>query len=159
MTSASPTTSVADTRLAMANSPDDVRVASSSQRPYPVKRRWFEVRGTLSTGHTLFLGVVGAVAFVSLWHWQSTHSANVILASPLDVLRALWRLLTVQNFASDIWVSTLRILGSFAIACAIAVPLGILMGTFARVAALFNPVIATWRYLPAPAFVPLLLMW
>ena len=48
---------------------------------------------------------------------------------------------------------------SFALACLVAVPLGILMGTFRTVEAFFNPLVSAWRYLPAPAFIPLLLMW
>ena len=38
-------------------------------------------------------------------------------------------------------------------------PLGILMGSFKRVEAFFNPLVSAWRYLPAPSFIPLLLMW
>jgi NitT/TauT family transport system permease protein len=41
----------------------------------------------------------------------------------------------------------------------VAVPLGILMGSFARVEAFLNPLVSAWRYLPAPSFIPLLLMW
>ena len=40
-----------------------------------------------------------------------------------------------------------------------AVPLGILMGSFRRIEAFANPFVSAWRYLPAPAFIPLLLMW
>jgi NitT/TauT family transport system permease protein len=34
-----------------------------------------------------------------------------------------------------------------------------LMGCFASVRALLNPVLSAWRYLPAASFVPLLLVW
>ena len=37
--------------------------------------------------------------------------------------------------------------------------LGVLMGAFPLVAAFFNPLVSAFRYLPAPAFIPLLLMW
>ena len=33
------------------------------------------------------------------------------------------------------------------------------MGSFRSVDAFFNPFVSAWRYLPAPAFIPLLLMW
>ncbi|MEO0376448.1 MAG: ABC transporter permease subunit, partial [Cyanobacteria bacterium P01_A01_bin.17] len=42
---------------------------------------------------------------------------------------------------------------------AIALPLGLLMGTFPIVEAFFNPLVSPFRYLPAPSFIPLLLMW
>jgi len=41
----------------------------------------------------------------------------------------------------------------------VAIPVGILMGSFRAVDAFLNPFISGWRYLPAPAFIPLLLMW
>jgi NitT/TauT family transport system permease protein len=47
----------------------------------------------------------------------------------------------------------------FAISLAISVPLGLAMGAFRAVNALFEPVIGFLRYLPATAFVPLLLIW
>ena len=37
--------------------------------------------------------------------------------------------------------------------------LGIIMGTFAAAESFFNPFVSAWRYLPAPAFIPILLMW
>jgi NitT/TauT family transport system permease protein len=47
---------------------------------------------------------------------------------------------------------------SFAAASAIAMPCGLLMGAFPLAAACINPIVAAFRYLPAPSFVPLLLM-
>jgi NitT/TauT family transport system permease protein len=42
---------------------------------------------------------------------------------------------------------------------AISVPIGLAMGTFASVRALFEPMIGLLRYMPAPAFIPLLIIW
>jgi NitT/TauT family transport system permease protein len=33
------------------------------------------------------------------------------------------------------------------------------MGTYAVAESFFNPFVSAWRYLPAPAFIPVLLMW
>ncbi|PSF13057.1 ABC transporter permease [Marinobacter shengliensis] len=78
---------------------------------------------------------------------------------PVAVFGALQELFIEQSFLSDVMASLTRILVSFSIALAIALPLGILMGSFARVDAALNPLMGAWRYLPAPAFIPLLLMW
>jgi NitT/TauT family transport system permease protein len=48
---------------------------------------------------------------------------------------------------------------SFGIAIAIALPLGLIMGTYAKLDHVLGPLAGAFRYLPAPAFVPLLLMW
>jgi NitT/TauT family transport system permease protein len=50
------------------------------------------------------------------------------------------------------------VLGSCAAASLVALPLGILMGSFAIVAAALNPLVSAARYLPAPSFIPVLLM-
>jgi NitT/TauT family transport system permease protein len=68
-------------------------------------------------------------------------------------------MLQVNGFLTDIWASTQRILIGFAISAAVGVPLGILMGSFRSVQALFEPVISFARYLPASAFIPLLIVW
>jgi NitT/TauT family transport system permease protein len=64
-----------------------------------------------------------------------------------------------RGFLIDVLISVYRILASFIIACVVAIPLGVLMGSFRAVDALLNPFVSAWRYLPAPAFIPLLLMW
>jgi NitT/TauT family transport system permease protein len=64
-----------------------------------------------------------------------------------------------ENFLSDVWASFLRILIGFLIASAVGIPLGIAIGSFRAVQAFFEPVIAAIRYMPASAFIPLLIIW
>ncbi len=75
-----------------------------------------------------------------------------VLAAGIDMARSgeLW---------TDFWVSTQRVLIGFGLALLVSVPLGILMGSIVAVQALFEPLIAALRYLPAPAFIPLFLLW
>jgi NitT/TauT family transport system permease protein len=75
------------------------------------------------------------------------------------VLSTLYTMIAQHGFLYDIGISIYRIVISFLLACAIAIPLGVLMGSFRSVEAFFNPFVSAWRYLPAPAFIPLLLMW
>lgn len=62
-------------------------------------------------------------------------------------------------FSGDLWVnlgaSALRVLVGFAIAAAIAIPLGILMGRSYTMDGLFDPFINLFRPIPATAWVPL----
>jgi NitT/TauT family transport system permease protein len=50
-------------------------------------------------------------------------------------------------------------MGGFAIAAVIGVPLGMAMGAYKPVEAFFEPFISFARYLPASAFIPLLILW
>lgn len=125
------------------------------------RRRWFEFLAPLSGTWTLVLGVAIWVLFFGLWEtavrvgWVNP----LLVPSPFQVLATLWELFTERGFISDVGISIARILGSFLVACVIAIPLGILMGSFKAVEAFVNPFVSAWRYLPAPAFIPILLMW
>ena len=79
-------------------------------------------------------------------------SPRAVLTTGIDMTRSgeLW---------TDTWATVQRILYGFGIAVLISIPLGILIGTFQAAAALFEPVIGVVRYLPAAAFIPLLLIW
>jgi NitT/TauT family transport system permease protein len=122
---------------------------------------WFDFKQTLQPRTAWLLGIAGAALFMIAWQIAGTSDGvpRQLFPPPTDVARALWRLFTEQNFAADVWASFLRIMLSFGLAAAIALPLGMLMGAFAGVAALLNPLLAGFRYLPATAFIPLFLMW
>lgn len=133
---------------------------AKAQRPAR-RQRWFEFLRPLSLGWTLALGVAVWVIFFSIWQYAavSGYVNPLLVPSPYEVGAALYDLFVNREFASDVRDSVLRILGSFLAACVIAIPLGILMGSFRTMEALFNPFVSAWRYLPAPAFIPILLMW
>jgi len=133
--------------------------------PKPVRNRrklWLQLLRPLDTKRTFLLGLLGAVLFFGLWqlaHEMTAEEAKRFLPSPIAVVQALIELVVEKDFMSDVAISAYRIFGSFFIACVIAIPLGVLMGCFAPVRALVNPVISGARYLPAASFVPLLLVW
>jgi NitT/TauT family transport system permease protein len=70
-----------------------------------------------------------------------------------------WFLLTKQNFLFDIGMTIWRVVGGFVLAALVAVPLGILMGAYKPVEAFLEPFVSFARYLPASAFIPLLILW
>lgn len=125
------------------------------------RQRWFEFKKPISRHAVVLFGVAVWIIFFGLWElavamgWVNA----TFMPPPQQVLTGLYELLVEENFIVDIGVSIYRIVLSFALACAVAVPLGILMGSFRRVEAFFNPLVSAWRYLPAPSFIPLLLMW
>lgn len=121
---------------------------------------WLTFGGRLSPTAILLCGVAAWLAFAAAWQLAvgCELAPPVLLVGPGDVLAALYAKLRSANFSRDIAVSLGRILLSFAAASAIAFPCGLLMGVFPIVAACINPIVAAFRYLPAPSFVPLLLM-
>lgn len=119
------------------------------------------IRKPVSRTTTIILGISIWVIFFAAWKLAVVfETVNLLLVPPPEkVLETLFKLLAGGRFPADVGVSVLRVVGSFAGACLLAVPLGILMGTFPTVEAFFNPFVSAWRYLPAPAFIPILLMW
>jgi NitT/TauT family transport system permease protein len=101
------------------------------------------------------------VMFVALWSWATFggHVSKTFLANPLTMLQEGWELLTRYGFLYDIGMTVWRVVGGFVLAAAIAVPLGVLMGAYKPIEALLEPFVSFARYLPASAFIPLLILW
>ncbi|WP_371229539.1 ABC transporter permease [Roseovarius sp. 2305UL8-3] len=109
----------------------------------------------------LVLGLLVWVLFFGLWEFAVwlRWMPEILLPGPGKVLSALYTLFAEQGFLQDVLVSVWRVMLSFFLACLLAIPLGILIGSFRTVEAFFSPFVSAWRYLPAPSFIPLLLMW
>jgi NitT/TauT family transport system permease protein len=135
------------------------RTTVSKVGPKPDK--WFDFNQSVPGGQRLVLGAVGWVAFLALWQVTSQMdlAPDRLYPGPAAVFSSLRELFLEKAFFSDVLASVSRIVISFGIAILIALPLGLLMGSFARVDSILNPLLGAWRYLPAPAFIPLLLMW
>ena len=107
------------------------------------------------------LMVVSILLPIVLW-WYFSHleSANgVFLPKPEAVWAALQDLAQKGLLAQDFWSSVSRVFIGFFFAAIISIPIGIGMGAFASIRALFEPAIGLLRYMPAPAFVPLLILY
>ncbi len=115
----------------------------------------------VSSGARVALGLSFFVLFFAVWSVATFGGfvPKIFLADPLQMLKSGWVLLTEMGFAHDIGMTVWRVLGGFAIAAALALPLGVLMGAYKPVEAFFEPFVSFARYLPASAFIPLLILW
>jgi NitT/TauT family transport system permease protein len=107
------------------------------------------------------LGILFFVLFVAAWAWATFggHVPRIFLADPLTMVHEGYMLLVQYGFLYDIGITVWRVVGGFLIAALIAVPLGVMMGTYKAVEAFFEPFVSFARYLPASAFIPLLILW
>jgi NitT/TauT family transport system permease protein len=101
------------------------------------------------------------VLFVALWAWATFggYVSKTFLANPLTMLQEGWELLIKHGFLFDIGMTIWRVIGGFVLAAIIAVPLGVLMGAYKPIEAFLEPFVSFARYLPASAFIPLLILW
>ncbi|WP_369140979.1 ABC transporter permease [Modestobacter versicolor] len=118
---------------------------------------------------TVLLGLPVPLLFLLLWHlgrenaWELPFGIRMgFLPYPADVARGLANYAVGTRddaFSNLLWedlpASALRVLSGFALATAVAVPLGVLMGRSRTVNALFDPMINLFRPIPATAWVPL----
>ncbi|MEI7751164.1 MAG: ABC transporter permease [Candidatus Omnitrophota bacterium] len=126
----------------------------------------FQIRGSVSQPWSVVLGLIPLAWIVFIW-WFVTKGAiveermisPVILPSPLEVVQQIPLLLTKGKLIEGAVASFVRVGIGFLLAIAVALPLGIAMGSFSRVKAMFQPIAVMGGYLPIAALVPLTLVW
>jgi NitT/TauT family transport system permease protein len=132
--------------------------------PSPARRRrpaYLRPLKPLPAIERIALGILFFVLFVAGWALATFGGfvSPLFLASPARMVREGWSLMTEYNFSYDIGMTIWRVCGGFVLAAAIAVPLGVAMGAWKAVEAFFEPFVSFARYLPASAFIPLLILW
>ena len=107
------------------------------------------------------LGIAFFVVFVAAWSVATFGGlvSRVFLADPITMLHEGYALFAQHGFAKDVGMTVWRVLGGFVLAAIVGVPLGIAMGAFKPIEAFFEPFVSFARYLPASAFIPLLILW
>ena len=115
----------------------------------------------ISPGRRSALGLAFFVVFFAVWAFATLGGfvSKTFLADPIAMVRSGWVLLAQQGFAKDIGFTIWRVFGGFVMAALLAVPLGVAMGAYKPVEAFFEPFVSFARYLPASAFIPLLILW
>ena len=115
----------------------------------------------VAPGPRLGLGLLFFAVFFALWAVATLGGfvSKTFLADPVTMVRAGWNLLAEQGFAKDIGMTVWRVVGGFVLAAIVAVPLGVAMGAYKGIEAFFEPFVSFARYLPASAFIPLLILW
>jgi NitT/TauT family transport system permease protein len=111
--------------------------------------------------HPWFLGILGIVVVLLLW-WTVSASGSVnplFLPSPQAVWQAGEQQWTRGLLINDALSSIRRVFIGFALSAGLALPIGIAMGTSPVICRLLEPLMGLIRYMPAPAFIPLLIIY
>ncbi|MGK7878328.1 MAG: ABC transporter permease [Xenococcaceae cyanobacterium] len=110
--------------------------------------------------HLSMIGISIVVPFCLWWLISSSEAVDsVFLPTPVEVGKAFVSLWERGFLTKDIAASFFRVGIGFILAAIISVPIGIAMGTFASIRALMEPITGILRYMPAPAFTPLLILY
>lgn len=106
--------------------------------------------------------VITSIGLPLLLWWLVTTIGNIdpkFLPSPAQVLDAFGRLWSTRELLKDTVASLWRVGVGFTLAALLSIPVGVLMGSFLSIRALFEPLFGLIRYMPAPAFIPLLILY
>jgi NitT/TauT family transport system permease protein len=114
----------------------------------------------------LLWGVPVPVAILVLWSMAVARHWIPLIPSPLEVGKEIadFTFGVVRDdaysgtFITHLLASTGRVLGGFAAATAVAVPLGILLGRSPRLSSMIEPTLGVLRPIPVTAWVPLILI-
>ena len=133
------------------------KVVKTSLRP----STFWNINQDISQSLFSRLACVSLLLPLLVWFLVAKYSGikPIFLPSPGDVVAAIANLWSRGLLLADAQASFIRVIAGFALSAVIAVPLGIFMGTFATIRALFEPIIGIVRYMPAPAFTPLLIIY
>ena len=107
------------------------------------------------------LGALGVACFLGLWEWAGTssESGKLFFSAPSLIMNAFVKLAAQGSIWNDIWVSFQEFAIGYLASIAVGLPLGIAMGWYRRINALFDPLVSAFYATPRVALVPLLLIW
>jgi len=136
------------------------RAAATETRGLPPTVLWAIAQPIPGKLHGLLTVLSVGVPLVVWWAVSNFAGIDpVFLPSPQQVIGAFGRLWEKGFLLGDTLASLLRVVGGFGLAAIVATPIGLGMGTFASVRALFEPIVGILRYMPAPAFIPLFIIY
>ncbi|MBD1925161.1 ABC transporter permease [Trichocoleus sp. FACHB-90] len=106
--------------------------------------------------------IATSIALPLLLWWLVTMFGNIdpkFLPSPAQVMAAFGRLWSTRELLKDTVASLWRVGVGFLLAAIFSIPVGVLMGSFPSIRALLEPLFGLMRYMPAPAFIPLFILY
>jgi NitT/TauT family transport system permease protein len=137
---------------------DTALVLPSARLP---RHRLWVIAGQLSRRQYWLFAATGLLVPLLLWAAVSASGwiDPVFLPGPLRVLERLQSWLFEDDLLQDSAISIYRVTAGFVFSAVLALPLGLLIGAYRPVEALLEPLTDFIRYMPAVAFIPLVMLW
>lgn len=121
----------------------------------------FIPKADISKKSYVILGITGFASVLIIWSLLTYTGVvdKLFLPTPTDTLKAALTMFSELGFFKDIMSTISIVMIGFVVLAIVAVPLGILIGTYKPFEAFFEPLLSFVRYLPASAFIPLFILW
>ena len=114
-----------------------------------------------AAARSIGLGTLSVAVLLVVWQGVTAggYISPIFLPSPQQVVRQASRYLSDGSLFWHVLTSGRRVLAGFVLAAAVAVPLGIVLGTSRTAKALFDPILSIIRPLPSLSWIPLTILW
>lgn len=141
---------------AVLDTPLEPMAAKASTKPAWMASVWQRSKGPL-------LAIVFPVVMLVIWHFATYGRKYSLIPPPNEVALAMYDL-AFGGINDDAYSGTLlthllasvgRVYGGFAIAVAVAIPLGLMIGRISLVRGLLDPTLQILRPIPVTAWLPL----
>ncbi|MFJ2711848.1 ABC transporter permease [Pseudomonas sp. NPDC087346] len=108
-------------------------------------------------------GASGLAWLLLIGLWAGLSYGGIVpgmfLPTPGAVVEAAVRLSRDGTLGQHVWASVEVVMVGFIVSSLVAIPIGLLMGSFRIVQAFLEPMVNFIRYLPVTSFVPLFILW
>lgn len=125
------------------------------------RHKFFRPKENIPPQLYLGLGLSSFVLLLLLWSLLTYTGLipSFYLPSPTQVVQAALQMVRDGSLWDDTLASVYRVTLGFLFSALVGIPLGILMGSLKIGEAIFEPIMGFFRYMPASAFIPLLIIW
>lgn len=124
------------------------------------KARWFALRKDIPAWGYQTLAVSSFVIVLLFWAWISHQDFvnKIFLPTPEKVWDTAIGFLHDDNLWTDVKISVFRVTAGFLLSAAIAIPVGVFLGSYKSIEGMVQPLTEFIRYIPVPALIPMLML-
>lgn len=110
--------------------------------------------------YRIFYKIVAAAVWIMVWQLTSMYlKQEILLASPVSVIKRLTELIVMGDFWKSVAFSFVRIILGFSLALILGTVLAALSSAFFAVEVLMEPLIMVIKATPVASFIILCLIW
>jgi NitT/TauT family transport system permease protein len=103
--------------------------------------------------------LLACIGLLAVWQAAAITLHNDSFPTAVDAVRAIPSILSDKDALINILASLRRMAIGFAVAVAVSIPLGLLMGRSRAVASFFNPLLMVIYPVPKAALMPIIMLW
>ncbi len=107
------------------------------------------------------LGGIAVLAVFAVWEafWQAGRISPLFFSGPSAIAKRFWLELVSGNLLADLGYSGRNLLIGFTLACAVGIPLGVLLGWYRYFRMISDPFLTAFYATPRIALIPLIIIW